>query len=148
MSGNESKPAPCRHARGSRLIRRLAALALMVSFFLPLAQCTRKDAQGVVATSELRAVSAYHWPSKEAAATLALFAWPALAQLAALRRRQVPRHPWLALAGEVLLCALSAAWVGWLALWGHSLRYGAFVAWAALAAYLGAGLAPRLRRHR
>lgn len=64
----------------NNLAKRIAAITLVISFFLPLSQCSvtpppEKEHQEVK-SEVVYAYSAYEWPSLGSFATLAAFVWP------------------------------------------------------------------------
>lgn len=127
-------------------IKRIAALCLLISFFLPLSQCTwqgaRDEAPQVVV---IYAYSAYSWPSLGRASVYAAFFWPAALSIAvlvwpALRRRG------RTVAALELLFTLGSAWMVFVLAPLGSLRYGGYLAWGAVAVYFCAALADLLVR--
>jgi hypothetical protein len=132
----------------AQLVKRIAALLLVGSFFLPLSQCSlpatdaetgTKTAPGLVI--DISAFSAYKWPSVESTLVALLFGWAALIQLLS------PGSPGFdasrgIFAVEVTLSLLTIGGVSWLVYsWGQTIRYGAVVAYAATIAYLFAAIA-------
>jgi hypothetical protein len=130
-------------------IKRLAAIVLVVSFFLPLARCslpttdarTEKLAPDIAV--DISAYSAYEWPSAGSTIYSVLFGWAALIQILALRnpgletRREV-------LALEITLSVLTIAGISWaIYTWGQSIRYGALMAYAAVIVYAAAAIGGR-----
>ena len=133
-----------------QLIKRIAALVLVASFFLPLSQCSLPATDAETGTKTLpgiavdvSAFSAYEWPSVGSTVAAVLFGWAALIQLLSLRSpRLEPTRVVFAL--EVTLCVLTIAGISWLVYsWGQTIRYGALLAYAAVLAYLGAAFAGR-----
>ena len=133
-----------------RLIKRIAALVLVASFFLPLSQCSlpatdaetgTKTAPGIAV--DISGFSAYEWPSVESTIAAVLFGWAALIQLLSLRSPSLEANR-VVFALEVALCVLTIAGISWLVYsWGQTIRYGALLAYAAALAYLGAAVAGR-----
>jgi hypothetical protein len=133
-----------------RKIRRIAAVVLVCSIFLPLSQCARHD-EGVNPPSQKAVAHARHlFPRSDAdfeyqyaiknldfslrgALTLVAFFWPLpfLWWDAALRRK---RFWWLFVVLELLLCAGTIYWVDVTTMEGRWL-YGAYVAESAIAIY-------------
>lgn len=133
-----------------QLIKRIAALVLVASFFLPLSQCSlpapdaetgTKTAPGI--SVDISGFSAYEWPSVGSTIAAVLFGWAALIQLLSLRRPGLKSNR-IVFALEVTLCLLTIAGISWVVYsWGQSIRYGALLAYAAVLAYLGAAIAGR-----
>ncbi len=117
-------------------IRRAAATTLVISFFLPLAQCPRVERTGTLTPNhepiDISAFSAYQWPSAGGAVALLLFLWPVMFELGKALQR---RHTRLVLASCLGLCVASVAWVTWIVAWGRTIRWGAFVAYASIIGY-------------
>jgi len=127
----------------SPAIKRIAALVLAVSFFLPLSQCSDKREgapQSHVQVYEITAFTAYKWPSFGSTIAVFLFFWPiALCSLESLGLAGfLAQHK---LKVELVLTFLTLAGVVWLTLWGKSIRYGAFVAVGSILAYAAAAVA-------
>jgi len=133
-----------------RLIRRIAALVLVATFFLPLSQCSlpATDAESGTKTVpgiavDISGFSAYEWPSVGSTFAAVLFGWAALIQLLSLRSPGLESNR-VVFALEVTLCVLTIAGVSWLVYsWGQTIRYGAVLAYAAVLAYLGATITGR-----
>ncbi|GGC60254.1 hypothetical protein [Undibacterium terreum] len=130
------------------IIKRVAALILMLSFFLPLSQCSSKYAEqrpgtesaagtsaqtNNVTTTDISAYSVYPWPSVASIAVLLLFAWPAVLQLGLWLKPSAGTRSWMLL--ELPLIALTLSFIAFLCGWGQGLRYGAFIASGAAVAY-------------
>jgi hypothetical protein len=134
----------------AQLVKRVAALILISSFFLPLSQCSLSTTDTETGTKtlpgmviDMSAFSAYKWPSVESTLVAVLFGWAALIQLLSLRRPGLNASRWI-FAVEVALSLLTVGGVTWLVYsWGQTVRYGAFVAYAATIAYLCAAIAGR-----
>ena len=130
-----------------RLIKRIAALVLLVSFFLPLYQCTfqGESAGDPLLSYDISAFSAYSWPSVEITLAAFLFGWAAVLQMISFRRPtfEASRRTF---ALEVVLSLLAILGISWLIHWTQTIRYGAFVAYAAILAYLIAAIAGQARR--
>jgi hypothetical protein len=118
-----------------RIVRRLSALLLAVSYVLPIGSCS---------STSTHAVDAYPWPSVQAVITALLFLWPLAVEL--LVR---PRRP-LRVRGQVAVVAGCMATIGGIWLLGFVMangpRYGAFVALGSVAVYASASLADSVRR--
>ena len=118
-------------------VRRGAAAALAVCFFLPIANCPRVERTGTTISNhgsgDIAPYSAYDWPSIGAAVTLVAFVWPIAFELGRLFQR---RRATLSLVASLVMSGLSAALVAWIVMWSRSIRYGAFVAYAAIAGYI------------
>ena len=131
-------------------IKRIAAIALVVGFFLPLTRCstfeidhqTGRLVQGIAA--DVSAFNAYEWPSVGSTISLALFGWAALIQLLVLRRSSIESNSGV-FAVEVILFMMTVAGISWIVYWGQGIRYGALICYAAIGAYLGAAIAGRRR---
>lgn len=132
------------------LLKRISALVLTASFFLPLTQCSQK--MGDTSSPEVMSASnAYEWPSLFSTICLLLFFWPLAFQLWRLMKRlSLPSRKvsWI----EVGLSVLSLAGISWLALpWnlylGASIRYGAYLAWGSAFLYGVMSFVEALRRN-
>jgi hypothetical protein len=140
---------PTRMAR-VQLTKRVAALLLLASFFLPLSQCSlpatdaetgTKAVPGIAA--DVSGFSAYEWPSIGSTVAAALFGWAALIQLLSLRSPGLESNR-AVFALELTLCVLTVAGISWVVYsWGQNIRYGAVLAYAAVLAYLAATIAGR-----
>ena len=121
------------------VIKSGSSILLLVSFFLPLTQCTQKlsSENTQVSSQSYSASSAYDWPSIGSSVALFLFSWPALGQIIALRR-QAYLSLRVVVAIEIALSLLTLCGITWLVLWGSKIQYGAFIAYGATSAYLGA----------
>lgn len=134
----------------AQLVKRVAALILIGSFFLPLSQCSLPTTDAEMGTKtlpglviDMSAFSAYKWPSVESTLVAVLFGWAALIQLLSLRSPGFDASRGI-FAVEVALSLLTLGGVSWLVYsWGQTIRYGALVAYAATIAYLFAAIAGR-----
>ncbi|WP_284321433.1 hypothetical protein [Dyella acidisoli] len=121
----------------SKLMKRICAFLLAISFFLPLAQCSQKmeDASPPLAVS---ASNAYEWPSLFSTVLLLLFFWPLALVLwrAVMRRAPSRRVCWIecGLSGATLV-AICWLVLSWRLSFGASIRYGAFVACGSILGY-------------
>ena len=104
--------------------KRIAAITLALSFFLPLSSCTNTD---------MSAYSAYEWPSIGSSIAVMLFFWPLVAVLVNLRNPQ-PTNA-IRLLVEVNLCIATLSGITWLLFWGQSIRYGAVIAYLSIIGY-------------
>jgi hypothetical protein len=116
------------------LAKRIAAIILLVSFFLPLSQCSvtpppRQEHQEVK-NEVIYAYSAYEWPSFGGFAALAAFVWP---MWFAFRKSKSPKMLLNSL--ELLLCASTVYMLAALTYLGSWL-YGAYLAAVAIGVYL------------
>ena len=120
------------------VIKRGSAILLLISFFLPLTQCTQilSSENSHVSSQAYSASSAYDWPSIGSSVALFLFSWPAIGQIIALRRQAYFSLRVVAI--EIVLSLLTLCGITWLVLWGSKIQYGAFIAYGATSAYLGA----------
>jgi hypothetical protein len=121
-----------------RWLKRIAALSLAVSFFLPLTQCSQKLGTTSPPVT-VSASNAYEWPSILAIALLLLFFWPLVLQLWRIIKKR-PAISSKASCVEFGLSVLSLAGTSWLVLswvltFGASIRYGAFVAAGSVLVY-------------
>lgn len=127
-----------------KVVKRIAALALCISFFLPLSQCSRME--GNLSPSAvpivIAAFSAYDWPSIGSSIAVVCFFWPAFVQLLSLFKEDALGGRW-GWTVELVMCVLTAAGITWLILWGETVRFGALIAYAAVAAYAAALLRKR-----
>ena len=120
------------------LLKRISALMLAVSFFLPLTQCSQKmgDTSPPVAMS---ASNAFEWPGLFATAVLLLFLWPVAVQLwRVMKRLSLPSHKasWIEVELSVLsLMGISCLVMPWHLSFGASIRYGAYLAYGSAFAY-------------
>ncbi|WP_394778489.1 hypothetical protein [Undibacterium sp.] len=157
----------------TKLAKRVAALVLLLSFFLPLSQCSSRIADQEIAAqpasqavqeaaqtatqaavsapaeppTDIAAYSAYPWPSAASIVVLLLFAWPAALQLYALLKPDAfaaNGYKWALL--ELPLIAVTLCCILLLSSLGQQLRYGAVVASAAAYCYLLAVLVPAALR--
>jgi len=127
-----------RWLRTTVVIKRVAALFLLVAFFLPLSQCTVE-----VPTSETRAIErqvivtyAYSrdkWPSVDALAIYVTFLWPLLFAVASLISPSVSGKLAIGIV-EILLCVGSGFMLFTLTYIGM-LKYGAYVAMGSIGVY-------------
>ena len=124
-------------------LRRMAALTLAASLFMPLTRCSSSDSSGATALVDL--------PWYGAVLVLAAFAWPLLFEALGRLADRLPLErpvPLLRLG----LCAGSLSALAWLTclywLGWATLRYGAFVAMSALAGYVLSMLILLRRRRR
>lgn len=131
------------------IIKRIAAVVLVVSFFLPLARCSlsttdaRTEKLAPDISVDVSAFSAYKWPSVGSSIYTVLFGWAALIQLLALRSPGLEAKRGV-LALEITLSVLTVAGISWVIYtWGQSIRYGALTAYAAVVAYMAAAIAGR-----
>ena len=132
-------------------IKRLAAIFLLVAFFLPLSQCTVAE-RPETKTTELEVIvtyaySAHKWPSVNALATYAAFLWPLTLSIASLVWPRL-NQKWTIGIIELLLCAGSAFILFGLTYFG-ALRYGAYVAGGSIGLYFittSVELAARVRK--
>lgn len=121
----------------SKLMKRICALLLAISFFLPLAQCSQKmgDASPPLAVS---ASNAYEWPSLFSTVLLLLFFWPLALVLwrAVTGRMPSRRASWIecSLSGATLV-AICWLVLSWRLSFGASIRYGAFIACGSVVGY-------------
>ncbi|MFZ6645177.1 hypothetical protein ACO0LO_05630 [Undibacterium sp. TJN25] len=137
------------------IAKRIAAMALLFSFFLPLSQCSLKvtDQDPAVAAqavadepADIAAYSAYPWPSIASAVVLLLFAWPTAVQCGAwLKPGTFALHAYKLALFELPLAAVTLCCIVLLASMGQHVRYGAFAASAAVACYALAVLLPLMR---
>lgn len=133
-----------------QLTKRIAALVLLASFFLPLSQCSLPATDAETGTKnvpgfviDMSGFSAYEWPSVGSTIAAALFGWAALIQLLSLRNPGFETSRAM-LGLELTLSVLTIAGISWLIYsWGQTIRYGALVAYAAVLAYLFAAIAGR-----
>lgn len=131
------------------LLKRIAALVLAISFFLPLTQCSQKlgdhSPPYVVSAS-----NADNWPGLFSTIYLLLFFWPLAIQVWRwMKRLRLPsrRASWI----EAGLSLLSLAGVSWLIFpmvssFGASIRYGAYLAYGSAFTYGVASLVEAVRR--
>jgi hypothetical protein len=98
-----------------QLIKRVAALVLVASFFLPLSQCSLPATDAETGTKtfpgmvvDISGFSAYEWPSLGSSIAAVLFGWAALIQLLALQRPGFESHRGV-FALEVTLSVLTLA---------------------------------------
>ena len=93
------------------LLKRGSAILLLISFFLPLSQCTKIDAHenSTPIYESYSAYSFYEWPSIDSSIALLLFSWPVIGQLIALSRRLLI-SPRIVAAIELLLL-IRLSWV-------------------------------------
>jgi hypothetical protein len=139
------------------VIKRIAALCLLVSFFLPLSQCSlatvaefpqpvrelqSQPGKGVIVTY---AYSAYSWKGWQRPAAYAAFLWPVLLSIVLTVWPALRSRGRTIAALELLLCLGSAWMVLGLTMLGE-MRYGGYIAWTALLVYFGAALADLLVR--
>ncbi|WP_284358211.1 hypothetical protein [Dyella nitratireducens] len=126
-----------------QLLKRVSALLLAVSFFLPLTQCSQKlgDTSPPVTVS---ASNAYEWPSLLSAVVLLLFFWPLVLQLwSAIKRIRITsrKASWIEFGLSILsLAGIAGIALPWMLTFGASIRYGAFVASGSVLAYGTASL--------
>jgi hypothetical protein len=118
-------------------IKRISAVLLAVSFFLPLAQCSQKVGEKSAPVT-VTASNTYEGLTLLSILFLVVFFWPLALQLwRTIKRVRVTTRnaSWM----EFGLSVLSLAGVTWLVVpplnAGASVRYGAFVAYASLLAY-------------
>ncbi len=139
-----------------RAIKRIAALVLLASWFMPLAQCTTptpaaegKDDRKVVSrTIEISVAPDLSSPRLEDAGLALVFGWAMLIQLLLLLKPQFEFRRSL-FAIELLCSALTLLYIGGVvSTFGTTLRYGAIVAYAAVSAYVLASFAGRRSRAR
>jgi hypothetical protein len=121
-------------------IRRVLAVVMLTTFFLPLTQCTPKQASAASAApskpSVYVAAESMNWREPKEWSPLLLFVWPlpSLALLAGVRRRavRIATH-----ALELLACAAATYYaVMIIGLWGE-IRYGGVILLASLLLYFG-----------
>jgi hypothetical protein len=131
--------------------KRMAAILLLLAFFLPLSQCTVEqqtpDGKAVEPTTVVTsAYSSHEWPSADALATYGSFLWPLMLAVASLIWPALSKRAAIGVL-ELLLCAGSAYVLLTLIYFGD-IRYGAYVAAGAIGTYFIATsveLAARLR---
>lgn len=117
-----------------RILKRVAAVLILISFFLPLSRCTRAtehaDDAGKVATSTVEhtdysAMSIVE-PELGGVIILFLFVWPLFLQLVLASRFQHFERSYLVLVGEIILLTATCMVAFQLASMGE-IRYGAIV---------------------
>lgn len=119
-------------------IKRIAAITLLVAFFLPLSQCSVReiktpDTASVPTVAVTYAYATYEDPLPTAVLSYAGFLWPLAFAIAGLLRSQVLRRRGVAPI-EMLLCVGSGYVLYALATWGET-RYGAYIAATAIGLY-------------
>lgn len=124
------------------VLKRVAALCLLISLFLPISQCTYapnlEDQNQNPQVLVKYPYSAYSWPSIERVATYAAFLWPMVFSIAgAVWPRARER---LALGVLEFLFCIGSAWMLFVLTALGELKYGGYVAIGSLSAYFGATL--------
>ena len=119
-------------------IKRLAAIFLLVAFFLPLSQCTVEERNPETKATELKVIVNYAysgngWPSADTLPTYAAFLWPLALSLASLVWPSL-NQKWTIGVLELLLCAGSGFMLFALTYFG-TLRYGVYVAGGSIGLY-------------
>lgn len=120
------------------LIKRISALVLAASFFLPLTQCSQKLGSSLPPDT-MSAANAYEWPGIFSTFALLAFFWPLVIQFwRMMKGRRLPSRKvaWI----EVALSGLSFVGISclvlpWFLEFGVSISYGAVLAWASTLAY-------------
>ena len=120
------------------IIKRIAAIFLLVAFFLPLSQCTitmpNAETKAIEKkTHVIYAYTAYEWPSVQSLATYAAFIWPLTFGIASLVWPSL-NQKWMIGVLEMLLCVGSGFTLFGLSFLG-SLQYGGYIAWGAIGIY-------------
>ena len=117
----------------SNLAKRIAALTLVISFFLPLSQCSVVPPAGQehqdVKSEVVYAYSAYRWPSFGSFAAVAAFVWPLLFAFRGNTSTKI-----LISGLELLLCAGTGFMLAALTYVGSWL-FGAYLAALAICTY-------------
>jgi hypothetical protein len=142
------------------LLKRLAAILIMASLFMPLTQCTvsateyiNDDGTAVVKSDGSPRVDYQYMDLKpfefislrwDGLLLLFAFVWPILFQIFVLFAKTKPDNRWVQ-AIESLLIVLTAVQISYWVYCGDGARYGAYVAYSGLAIYLSA-LIVHLRR--
>jgi hypothetical protein len=131
-----------------KLVKRISAILLAVSFFLPLTQCSQKvgDTSPPLTMS---AKDAFELANPFSIMVFLLFFWPVALQLWRLvtgKRMPDRKASWIELALSVLTVA-GISWLvfPWMWKYGASIRYGAFLAYASALAYGAVSLADGIR---
>lgn len=125
-------------------IKRVAAVFLLIAFFLPLSQCTAETANPDTKTLERRATvtyayAAHEWPSVDAVATYGAFIWPLVFAVTGLVRPR-PGYKLTTPLLEILFSAGSGYILLTLIIFRAPL-YGWYIASASIGAYFIATLA-------
>jgi hypothetical protein len=119
-------------------VKRIAAMVLLVAFFLPLAQCTVMTTKpGKVSEPVVDVTYAYATYDEEFPTPVLAyvgFLWPLAFAIAGLLRPKLLRHRGVALI-EMTLCVGSAYVLYMLVTLGGDIRYGAYVAATAIGLY-------------
>jgi hypothetical protein len=123
------------------LMKRGSAILLLISFFLPLSQCTKFDAHesSTAIYESYSAYSSYEWPSIGSSIALFLFSWPVIFQIIAFSRHTLV-SPRITVILELFFSILTVCGISWLIYFGSRVQYGAFVAYGATIAYFGTTL--------
>ena len=125
-------------------IKWIATFLLSMAFFLPLSQCSHKEATpdkkpNVEAKADVQKMditytySAYKWPEVGAAVTFLAFFWPLIIGVIKLVWPNLDKKLTVDMV-EILFCAGSGYMVYCLTIF-DSLLYGGYIAWGAIGIY-------------
>jgi hypothetical protein len=133
------------------VIKRLAAIVLVVAFFLPLSQCTVEEQNPETRATELKVIVNYayahdNWRSLDALATYAAFLWPLTLVIAGLVWPNLNQKLTIGVL-ELVFCAGSGFVLFALTFIG-TLRYGAYLAGVSIGLYFVTTLVELVARAR
>jgi hypothetical protein len=128
-----------RVAHWAVVVKRLAAVVLLIALFLPLSQCSKHEWDPQTKASKITVTVKYAYavsePVVDAAAAYGAFLWPALFACAFLLWPSL-NHMWTVAMLEVVLCLASAYELVHLVYYHDLLLYGTYVTAGAIGAYL------------